>query len=367
MADIRWDIPHTNRIKFVMVSPTNLSLELGEICGVLKDSASLTWGYYTDTRVSGSIKLLDSSNYTKGSFIRIYHEIPEWNYRQPLATLVPTDDPQTINKNSHTTSLTLHSLLYTMDKDIWPWDFVAQRGHDALSWLHMTIGFNRYRQYIDYYPSNSTYNDTYTFDGSMLARAFAFAKDSGNRLDVDGLGRITIMPYEAPSSRSSEYFLDLSQSNSMVQSDISVKSDFYSRPNRVVVKNSYNDSNSSKNVNRVAYEDVDYNNPTGLHIRGYTIAKEYNLNNDSRHDQKYVEDMAKYYLNKEQRPLTTWDLNIVGYLPLTGGSRVSFTSPTPEYPGIRECLVKDVSLDLSKITMKLGLKEIAADDKGDEK
>ena len=74
------DQTRTDVIEFLQVSPTNLNDVRGVLTGVDLGASSLTASYYTDTRTSGSLRVCDDS-WVRGSFIRVVHRIPEWDYR----------------------------------------------------------------------------------------------------------------------------------------------------------------------------------------------------------------------------------------------------------------------------------------------
>lgn len=362
--DVDWTKPHSNDLQFIMVSPTNLSEELGEISGVLTESASLSWGYYTDTRVSGSLELLDTTNYVRGNFIRIYHSIPEWNYRRPLATLIPSEDPMSLTNNHWMTKLSLQSILWSMDKDVYQYDTVVKNGQNVLDCLHAIIKSNHVRQYVDNNPNTTTYNNVYTFDGSQLSRAFAMAKDSHNRLDVDGYGNVVISPYTAPSRRDTDHVLDLEDQNGIITNEISVTNDFLSRPNRVIVEHTFNDN--SNQIKVVGVAEIKSENATGINRRGFVISDVHTISNVDDHSQWYVNNLAKTYLDDDQRELTTWSLQFAMYFPCTEGDRIDIISSNKSFPGVRKCIVKSTDLSLTDMTMKVVLKEISADDKGDK-
>ena len=350
---IDWRKSHTTLFDFVMVSPTDIDHELGSLTGVELSSVTLTWGYYTDTRVSGAMTLIDS-NYIEGAFVRIKMQIPEFEYETYLATLLPTADPVTYSNGSKIIKLSLQSILYGMSKDIWYWPYTIQYGSSYLAALHDCIKKSAYYPYKDKNPNDYVCWSSSTLTGSWLKRAFECAHSSDNRITVDGYGNIIVGKYIQPANRTAEYEIIVKDVNSLVEGDYSRKSDFLTRPSRVVVEHMYNENSQQYTVYGSA--DVPRSDPIHYSHRGYVITDFRTVSELEPNYTWRANEVAANYLKFDATELAEWTIKLASYMPLTEGTRVKLAI---DQNGSKiQTFVKSCEFELASGVMELTLKEI---------
>ena len=126
------DLTRRVELHAYMVPPTNLDDVYVELEGVDWDSLNISCGYYTDTRVSGSLSVV-GGNWIRGSFVRIVMEIPEDDYAQELATFAVSNDDAEYRNGVWVTDLELVSMLHTMSLDLAPSTKAINAGSSILA------------------------------------------------------------------------------------------------------------------------------------------------------------------------------------------------------------------------------------------
>ena len=100
------DLTRKDRIIVQQVNPANIDAVMGELEGVELSASSLTAAYYTDTRTSGKLKVI-GEGWRRGSFLRVVHQVPEWNYSRELGTYIVTNDDRARENGAWAYELTL--------------------------------------------------------------------------------------------------------------------------------------------------------------------------------------------------------------------------------------------------------------------
>lgn len=362
MAALDWrDLTRRDRISVRMVSPTDLDAELGVLEGVELAGTSLTGGYYTDTRTSGKLRVV-GDGWVRGSFIRIIHEVPEWGYSNELGTFIVTDDGADRQNGVWVTDLTLQSLLFGLSTDVLvkPWVIAsnammlraARQDLDAASFRYDFTGASDHR---------IKGAKVMTAGTSRLSILYALAEMGGDRVDVDGHGRVTLRRYVAPASRASKFRIDLRDPRGVALDGLSRTSDFLELPDVVGVCHRFNATVGGKSVQREINASARV--ITG---RGYTVTDFRELSEMSPQTSARAQALARQYLAADRIERVEWELTTV-YLPIWEGDVVELVVDDGEeaYRGIRKCLVKNVELSLGDMTMKLTLKETASGDEED--
>ena len=115
------NLNRTDRIRVQQLDPATRAV-LGEVEGIDLSSATIEAAYYSDTRTSGKLTVR-GEGWQRGAFLRIIHEVPEWDYSRTLGTYVVTDDAAERNNGAWSYELTLQSVLYAFDQDrlLRPW------------------------------------------------------------------------------------------------------------------------------------------------------------------------------------------------------------------------------------------------------
>lgn len=356
-------------LTFQMVSPTNVDLTYGELDGVDLSGSSLTAGYYTDTRTSGKLRVA-GDNWVRGSMIRVIHEVPEWGWRRELGTYLVTDDGATREHGEWVYELTLHSRLYGLSTDKHPRTWTIAKRARALKAMQDSLKAAGC-PYVLHGPRDKTYGGAKVVESgtTRLAALFDIANTSGNRLDVDGHGRVTISPNISPSSRAASHVIDLRDERGVAEDGISRTTDWLEMADVAVVSHKYSSRQGGKSVERelTGIARVSGSTHQAHAKRGYTVTNFKSVSDMSPETSARAQALANEALKKEQRELVEWQLTSM-YLPVWEGDVVQLNvyDGLPDYRGQRKCLVKALDLELEHMTMKLTLKEAASGDKGDE-
>lgn len=360
MAD--WaDTTHSNIIRVYDVDPHTLAVRQ-EIQGVELSSSNLTWGYYTDTRTSGSLQVKDS-NHIAHSLIRIIYSIPEWNYSRTLGTYVVTNDDSERNKGSWITTYELHSALTMIEKDYIPCHYVAGKGGKAKDLMSKMIkGVPRPFYFLDS-AKDYTFkeNKIYELGDSVLSDIFDMCDLSNNYLNVDGNGYITIGAYANPSTITSSWNLSVTDSKTLLLDGISRSSDHLSMPTRAIVtykgSEQYKEGETTKtrDVEIVAYADATSGETRAA--RGYEVAEVHTLQNLDPTTKAAAQSWANKYLTLDHTPSYEWTIKSL-YMPMEIGQTCTITFPDGPDKGSHHCLIKTISTSLDYLDLSITLKEV---------
>lgn len=370
---IDWkDQTRKDRLKFEMVSATSLNHTYGELDGVDLSGSTLDAAYYTDLRTSGKLKVR-GDGWVRGSRIRITHEVPDWNYRNVLGTYFVTADPASRHHGGWEYELNLESSLKGLSEDklVRPWTIA--KNAMAVTAMRKCIGDAK-QTYDVSRAKNAKLKTPQVIDSgtSRLEALFTLCTLSKNRVDVNGNGTIVVSPYVLPANKAAKFRIDLDDARGVSLDDLERESDWLSMPDVVAVSHKYSDSvkkggkteTVQREINAVAKVSGKAHQSNVL--RGYTITDFRSLSELEPRTAQQAQKLANSYLSGDTRELVTWTLSTT-YLPVWEGDVVELAvrDGMQAYRGIRKCLVKNVSLDLQHMTMRLTLKETASGDEED--
>lgn len=368
------DQTREDRLTFLMVSPTNLNEVYGELDGVDLSGSSLEAAYYTDTRTSGTLSVVGDGWIRGSSLIRVVHEIPSWGWKRTLGTYIVSADSDSRSNGMWSSELTLQSMLYGLstDKLVRPWTIA--KNAMALKAMRDCMNAAHYNYSIvsgaaDYRIKTPQVMESGT---SRLACLYSLCTMAGDRLDVDGNGRVLVSKYVEPASKVPSFRIDLSDPRGIAFDDLGRSTDWLSQPTTVAVSFKYSDTvnkgGKSNTVQREinAYAQVSTSWHQAHGYRGYTVTDFRSLSELEPKTAAHAQQIAKTYLAQTAPELVTWELTTT-YLPVWEGDVVELVvhDGRKRYQGIRKCLVRNLELDLSNMTMHLTLKETASGDKGD--
>lgn len=348
IAEIWRDGTRRDELHAYMIDPHNLDVVRGELTNIKAGTASLTEGYYTDTRISGSIEIAADGTWQDGSWIRLIHTCPDYGYSEELATLIPT-------KISHTytsTKFELQSVLWALDADMLPCHYAIGEGATA---------FEAFRRICDTCGKTSSilpeahdyrYSSTvvYEIGDSFLSDLFDIANTASDRLSCDAHGRITLAPYIKPANRTEDLVLDMRDTRGIVAaSDGSWDEEPWKVSNRsIVVFKGDND------FELIGGADVDATSRYSSARRGYTVAKIHTENDMSPQTAARATELARQYLLSDSTETITRQIT-TRWLPIHQGdiARLIEADGTS-----KKYLVKDIDKDCGAWTCDLTLKEI---------
>lgn len=363
------DTTRVDRLKFEMVSATNLNSVYGELAGVDLSGSSLDAAYYTDLRTSGTLAVR-GDGWVRGSRIRITHEVPAWGYSNVLGTYYVTADPASRHHGGWDYELTLESTLrgISEDKLVRPWTIA--KNAMALTAIRTCLG-NAGMPYDASRALNVRLKTPRVIESgtSRLEALYSLCDLTKNRVDVRGNGTIVVAPYVKPANKTPKFRIDLADPRGIAYDDLARESDWLTMPDVAAVSFKYSDTSGKKSVQKEinAYAKVATSAHQAHAVRGYTITDFYSLSDMEPKTAAQAQKLANSYLKKGAAELVTWELTTT-YIPVWEGDVVELVvhDGMAAYRGIRKCLVKNVTLDLQHMTMQLTLKETASGDEEDE-
>jgi hypothetical protein len=352
-----------------MVPPHNLSDYLDELHGVVWAETSITANWYTDTRVQGKLVFVDDgSGYIRNSWIRIVYEIPEWEFEWTLGTFVVTNDNSVRQNNRWKTTLTLNSALYAMNLHKPGEPLVLAASSSALTAMEYIFEDDE-RQYEFIDPNDEMIAHTQVLEAgqSELARLYAVANLSDNRVDVNGNGYVVVGAYVPPADRSAVYEIDLLDPRGVAYDGLTRSTDWLQMPSEAVVVYKARNVVSGggiENYEITATATVSDSSHASTASRGYTLTDYHNVTDLNPGTLAAAQRRADEYLTKASVELCEWKLK-TKYLPrLWAGDVVNLVVPdgVSAYTGTRKCLVKSIDITGPYLDMTLTLKEVSSGD-----
>lgn len=358
------DQARADTLTFSMIGATNLDANQGELKDVILDKCKVSAGYYTDTRTSGEI-WTSGINWKRGSRIRITHTAPGWSNH--LGTYIVVDDDCERVHGEWRQRLVLQSSLFAISKDVFTGPFTVAKNAYALAAIKKIISGTRQRPVYNR-PKDRRYGSAKVYETgtSRLSALLDICSYCGNRLDVDGYGRITVGPYVKPAYKTPKLTIDIGSPNGTVHDGVKLSTDWLSMPNAATVSYKYtNSKGTQKEVRATAW--VSSRDHTAQGIRGYSVMRFEQLN--ECHPANYATALkkAQSILSANSLEHIEWEVT-TQYLPIWEGDVVNLLVPDGQsaYKGTRKCLVKNVDIDLGTMQMALVLKETKSGDSEDD-
>lgn len=347
-------IPHETHA--YMVSQNNPDLTLGELQGIDWGSSSVSADFENDNRTSGKLSVVDT-NWIRGSFIRIYAEYPD--VQIPLGTYVVADDPAERKDGAWSGDLELQSMIWTLEqnKDVQQWT-VAQ-GAMALDAVKQMLDFCKRQYRVDGPDAAVGSHVLYESGTTFRERLYDLCSISGNRLDVDGMGVITIKRDVPAAQITPSFEFDLESPDGIAADGIQRSTDFLSSPGRVAVAYRWSDSNEGESVQHEVVGWVDADGYASEAQRGYMVTDFRVVSELDPPTQQAAQEEARKAMDELGGEHVEWKLTTM-FVPIWEGDAVTLVVPDGEerYRGRRHCLVKSVDIELRHLTMQLTLVEV---------
>lgn len=363
------DLTRRGELHAYLVSPNNIDVVEDEMLGVDWSSLKISGAYYSDSRISGSIRT-HYSNWNPDDahtpFVRIVYEIPEWDYKRELGTFIVRNDPQEIAEGTHRTDLELQSMLYALSleyperkKALTPGALVStamKSELDDAGLAYVLDDINEYQMNGLAILENSK---------SRLARMFTLTEMSNNRIDVDTHGRIRLSRYILPNDRTATERIDLNDPHGVVKDGVKRTSNYLQQPSEAVIVYKWTETENGESVEHeiTAKATVRAGDHASVGSRGYTITDFQQVNDLSPRTGERAQQLAAEKLKKQMATKIEWQIQTT-FLPLWTGDVVELYVPfgADQYQGVRKCLVKNIELTGEYLDMTLTLKETAGGD-----
>lgn len=358
---VNWrDLSHSNITTIQMISPSNHTTILGELDGVDLSGSSISMGYYTDTRQQATIKTINS-NWKRGSFLKVIHKIPEWNYSKSLGLFAVQNDDASYGI-SEIVPLQCVSMMHLESLDIAAKPWVIAKGANSTTVLKQLLNASMRKYSIASNVKSGTFKGAYILPAgeSALSRYFTICSITGNRLDVNGDGTLTVNPYVAPKNKPVVWTFDLHDEKGIINGGYSRSTNFFELPSRAVVYYEWQDDYG--NVRYISqYSDV-ASGELSAATRGYRVVDFYQVDELNPQTAAQALKLAKQRLSVDSAEMVQWELSNLPYIPLWEGDAVNLVvyDGPQRYRGIRKCLVKSMKLNLGTYTMDLTLKEVTS-------
>lgn len=225
------DRSRVDRFAYEMIDPHNLTNTRGWMRNVT--SASITQGYYSDTRISGKLEGVDTG-YIVNSLIRIYHYVDAENYVEILGTFFVNDLSVKVKGGLEIESFELTSMLTRISNDYLEHHYAYGNGTSYLDILksmltQWDIDFEVDDNVAHRYVSGSR---LYECEDSKLSTLYDVCDVLNARMDIAPNGVVTIKKYILPSKR--EPIETLSTSNMTITSEITIDEPRYDAINRIL-------------------------------------------------------------------------------------------------------------------------------------
>lgn len=335
-------------IRALMIDPHNLDIVRGELEHLILSGCSISYGYYTDTRMSAKISTL-GSNYIPGSWIRILAKTDDQELE--LGTFVVDGKPEITYKDGEAEySYSLQSVLWALSEDFCLWHYSIGAGAYALdAFKHICKIVDKSNLKL---PGAKNYRysaaKVYEVGESFLSMLHDLCRTSGNRLDVDGHGRITIAPYFLPGQISSKYTIDSDDPETMLLAGTisrSVSND--SVPGRALVIYTSGENEIAAYAQQLPTSEYSSD------FRGYMITKKYNVSDLAPATYARAQELAKSYLDQAAETVQVKCSAL--YFPCSPGECIDLVL----FGEKRKYMIQSIDpLNLETMIMGLTLKEV---------
>ncbi|WP_165055029.1 MULTISPECIES: hypothetical protein [unclassified Adlercreutzia] len=360
------DTTITYTLHAYMIPPTNLDDIYEEMTGVDWSSLSIDADYYTDTRVSATLTTVDG-NYIRGSYIRITVEDEDGNEDELGTFAVDNDSGQRIN-GAYIQTLDLISQLHALSLDFCPDNLVVGSGARLLDAVRTTLqeGGKSEQDSVLTEANDYRFSSTQVLPpgASRLARLYELCSISGNRLEVDGHGRVRLDKYVSPDSKSPRLRLAQNDERGVIKNGISRQSRWAEIPSKYIVAHDYTTSEDGKTSEHHMFAIA---NNQAAPARGFVVAKYETVSELSPRTTERLEAIAKQRLTEQANERNEWTIS-TKYIPgLWEGDviELELDDELDDYTGIRKCLVRSITIDGPYLDMELVLKETSGGDYGE--
>ena len=340
---------HDMRVE--LVDPFNLETYRGELQGV-QTSGRLSLNYYGDTRsgltISTSVMDGDHDGWDGTAAMRLIHSVGDWE--EELFTGYVTDREWSDENGIRTTSYTLSSCLYGLSVDYvgYPWTV----GENAMGLDVIAYIFKKCRNRpnsikadaLNYRFGSAT---VYEANKTWLSVLFDVSDRSGDRVDVDAHGYVTVDKYVSPSERTPFAEFDTADKRSVTVGPLTWSDNRSEIPSRVIVHAKDGDTE----LTGWAYQPdtSQFTHPS----RGYNLDSYHEQSDMEPFTQAQIDALAARYLNEESALVTNLDIEMM-YLPVNTGWVIGITHEG-EYG---RYMISTAELDLNSWVWSLGLKGV---------
>lgn len=333
------------------VDPHDLGRVDGVLGGLVLDGCSITEGYYTDARVQASIRH-DGEWGEDLHWLRVVHECPAYGYRAELGTFVVDSISHDRSRGGVTCDLTCQSVLWALADDSVAYSYVIGSGATTSKAFQQIMRTTGKEGQVLPGAAEHRYGAAVAYDAGdgFQKMLFDVATTAGDRLSVDGHGRITLGPYVSPSKRDPDWVLDARERRTIVLSDGGTETiSLGDAAGRSMVKYSRGEGSDI-----AASWDVGQGSLASPSRRGWNRTEVHSVNDLSPQTHAAAETLARRYVGEDSEVAREVSVKCL-YFPVHQGDVVSYTD-AQGHEG--KYLAKDVKASLGDMTVELTLKGV---------
>lgn len=355
MSEPNWESAELgHRLRVEMTDAMRHEDTLGRL-DVSEAFGSITMDATTNTIAQASINCPDWNQWIENSWIRIVHEIPEYDYRKVMGTFFVYSEGRSFEYGSTAASPSLYSSLKALSMDKVPNPiFVAEGAPISKVFGALLNPFAKYRispECGEYY-----YTSTHVIDAgsSKIDAILSLCANVNWEYRLDGDGTIVFIPFKPYASRPIAYTIDTRSTRSVVHEN-TVKPEGSNRmtPGRSIVV-WRGDGTDDEPVS--AFADVTPDNVAAPQRRGYVVAELHELSDlNGDRTARNAAIYARKFLDKDSRVLRKWSMDTL-WLPIEVGDCVQFRAEDEDE--FKRTIVQYIEYDFSKWKLKLTLAEV---------
>ena len=324
------------------------------------NGGSITEKYYSDTRIQGSIDTDEFDSYIDLAMIRLIHgaSVGTDIFRETLGTFFVEVSSDTYVYGLHKAKLNLNSVLWAMQDDAVPNETSLAEGGYTLDAIQQLCAACRRPYIFNDTANNARFGSNYILEAfdSYLSHLYQVADVSGNYINCDANGYVTIERYISPSERTP--LLDLYYGDSLIRTEpISYENGDADTYSRAIVTWQHQEEGASHEDFQVitGYADVPDGDRLSIGRRGYrrsTVYREDDLGNSLY----LAQEKAREYLATDSMGVVTWEIQ-TKYLPLKAGDVIRWF---PKDGIERICMITSLEKSLSGgFGLDIIMKEVA--------
>ena len=358
------DTARTDIVRVWSVQPSTLET-IGEVTGIDLAASSLSAGYFTDTRTSGKLAIFGNGP-AKNQWVRITHEIPEWNFKETLGTYLVKDERFERDHGEWKRTLELQSTLYGLSTNLAHQPWALSEGASCLNAIRQLLK-SCGSKYVESNPADAAVTQTFVMESgkSQLERLYDLCSRSGNRLDCNRNGYVSVSHYVNPAIKPACFTFDLADPRGIVEDKLTMNDTSLTRPTESVVRYKWTEGHESKKkgthkTEKEAIGTAYAGGSQSADSRGFVVTDWTDVTDEHHED---LNELAKRSLARLSPDRIEWTLNTT-YLPIWEGDVVNLVLKDGPvgYSGTRKCVVKSIDIDLRYCAMNLTLKETGSPD-----
>lgn len=227
-----------------MVAPASLMGSSGDLEDIRIDGGSVDAEYYTAGRVSAKVRY-EGSSWQRNRALRLdlRSTLGGSTSTRTLGTFLVTSDDGAYESGRWVGDLTCQSMLWATSKKKLASPLTVKKGQRVREVIKSLLSDCCRRYVVRTVAEHGTFADDKVYEsGKTYADVLNDLSEMGNiRLDVDGMGFVTLDEWLLPDLRSPTFELSVDDPRGLLHDSISRESDFAELPSEVVIHCKYSE------------------------------------------------------------------------------------------------------------------------------